>query len=204
MGTIVILGGGITKKGNLPKTAKKRVEKAKKMFERTSNQDNILASGKYSFLYPKKQRPKKTEAEAIKEYLLDLEVPEKKIFLERKSKDIVGNAYYSKKTYFIPQKEREAKIIISELQVQRVKFVFKKIFGKDYNLKFFPVTTPIENREKRKKIQRREKYLLRKTKKMLKEMKPGNHNFLKGKIYKFKFYKEKRPSWAKRFAAKGR
>ncbi len=203
MSTIVILGAGITKKGNLPEIAKGRVEKGFSISKK-NKRANILLCGKYSFLYPKNKLPPRTEAEAMKEYLLKLGAPKEKVYLEKKSKDTVGNAYYSKKLYFIPKGEKRAFIVTSEFHLERVKFIFKKIFGKKYQLKFFPVTSPIEDRGKKKKIKKRQKYLLHKTRNLLKDMTPGNHNFLKGRIYKLKFYKEERPAWVRKFTAKGR
>jgi len=35
-------------------------------------------------------------------------------------------------------------------------------------------------------------------------MKEGDHSFLKGKLYKLKYYKEKRPNWVIKFATEGK
>jgi len=199
---IVILGGGITKNGKLPKEVKKRVEKAYQIFKKNP-QSNILACGKYSFLYPQKKLPQKTEAEAIKEYLLELGVPEKKIYLEKKSKDTIGNAYYAKKLYFIPQKDREIWVVSSDFHLERVKFVFEKIFGSKYELRLYPVLSLFKNKEEKNRIIQRQKHLFLETKSMLSKMKQGDHDFLKGKLYKTKYYKEERPDWVIKFAAKG-
>lgn len=199
---ILILGGGITKKGMLPKEAKQRVEKAYQVFKRNPQAD-ILACGKYSFLYPKSKLPPRTEAEAIKEYLLELGVPEKKIYLEKKSKDTIGNAYYAKKLYFIPKKDREVWVVTSDFHLERVKFIFEKVFGPRYRLKFFPTLSSFKSKERKNKTIQRQKNLFLKTKSMLSEMKRGDHNFLKNKLYKTKYYREKRPKWVVKFATKG-
>jgi len=201
--TIVVLGAGITKKGNLPEQAKKRLDKALKMLKRRK-EANVLLCGKYSFLYPKSKLPPTTEAEAMRDYLLKKGVDEDKIYLEKKSKDTVGNAYYAKKEYFIPKKEKEALVVTSDFFLERVKFIFEKIFGPTYKLKFYPVTSPIKDKEKKKRIKKRQKYLLHRTKQMLKDMIPGHYNFLKNKIYKLKYYKEKRPNWVKKFVTEGK
>jgi len=200
---IVILGGGITKKGALPKEAKQRVEKAYQIFKRNP-QSNILACGKYSFLYPKDKLPLRTEAEAIKEYLLKLGVPENKIFVEKKSKDTIGNAYYAKKLYFIPKKDKEVWVVTSDFHLERVKFIFEKVFGTKYKIKFFPVLSFFKSRERKNQVIQRQKNLFLKTKSMLSEMKRGDHNFLKNKLYKTKYYKEERPKWVIKFATKGK
>lgn len=203
MATIIILAGGITKKGTLSENSKKRIKKAYNLFKKNP-QSNILACGKYSFLYPKKNAPQKTEAEAIKEQLVKLGIPGNKIFTEKKSKDTIGNAYYAKKLYFIPRKEKEGWVVTSDFHLERTKFIFEKIFGPDYSLKFYPTLSFLKNKEKEKKVIQRQKNVFLKTKNMLKKMKPGDHNFLKNRIYKTKFYKEKRPNWVINFATKGK
>jgi len=200
--TILILGGGITKDGRLPKNVKERLEKAWQIFKK-NKKTKILVCGKHSFLYPKNKAPKKTEAEAMQDYLLNLRVPKKNIYLENKSKDTIGNAYYTKKLYFIPKKERKALIITSDFHLRRVRFIFQKIFGKQYQLKFVALPSFLNEKKKAKLIER-QKELLRKTKEILAGMKSGNHNFLKGKLYKLKYYREKRPVWIIKFVSQGK
>lgn len=200
--TIVILGGGISKDGRLPERVKNRLKKTWQIFKK-DKKIKILVCGKYSFLYPKNKAPKKTEAKAMQDYLLNLGVPKKNIYLEEKSKDTIGNAYYAKKLYFIPKKEREALIITSNFHLKRVRFIFQKIFGKHYQFKFISPSSSLKNQEKGRVI-KRQKELLWKTKEILTRMKPGNHNFLRGKLYKIKYYKEKRPSWVIKFVTQGK
>jgi len=200
--TIVVLGGGINQKGEISPQVKKRLKKVKELFEKQKNA-KILLCGKYSFLYPRDKTPPITEAEAMRNYLLKLGVPKESIFLETKSKDTIGNAYYAKKLYFIPKKEKQAIVVTSEFHLERVKYIFKKIFGKNYKLKFVAVPSPFKG-EKRQKIIKRQKELLKKTKEILDKMEPGNHNFLKGKLYKTKYYREKRPAWVIEFTTEGR
>lgn len=200
--TIVILGGGISKDGRLPERVKNRLKKAWQIFKK-DKKIKILVCGKYSFLYPKNKAPKKTEDKAMQDYLLNLGVPKKNIYLEEKSKDTIGNAYYAKKLYFIPKKEREALIITSNFHLERVRFIFQKMFGKYYQFKFISPSFSLKNHEKARVI-KRQKELLWKTKEILTRMKPGNHNFLRGKLYKIKYYKEKRPSWVIKFVTQGK
>ena len=200
--TIVILGGGISKEGKLPKRTKIVLNKACEISKKYKD-PTFLVCGRYSFLYPKDKLPKTTESRAMKEYLSQFGVPKRKIYIENKSKDTIGNAYYAKKLYFLPRKERKGVIVTSEFRLERVKFIFKKIFGKNYQLKF--VTVPSSSRNKKRgKITERQKMLLKKTKEILNKMKPGDHNFLRGKLYKLKYYKEKRPDWVIKFTTEGK
>lgn len=200
---IVVLGGGITKKGILPLQVKKRVKKAFELYKK-NEKEKIVLSGKYSFLYPKNQLPPITEAEAMKKELLNLGVSSKKIFLEKKSRDTISNAYYLKTTFFIPKKEKKATIITSEFHKPRVKFIFKKIFGPSYKFQFIGLSSPALSKEEKKKILERQKYLVSKTKEILKGMKTGKHNFLKGKFYKIEYYTKKRPAWVIKFVTQGK
>lgn len=200
--TIVVLGGGINTKGQIPEQSKKRLDRAIEVFKK-QKQANILLCGKHSFLYPKDKIPPKTEAEAMSDYLLSRGIKKSVIFLEKKSKDSIGNAYYAKKLYFIPKKESQAIIITSEFHMERSKFIFQKIFGKKYHLKFTSAPSPLKGR-KREQFVKRQKDLLKKTKTMLANMELGDHNFLKGKLYKLKYYKTKRPAWVIRFTTQGK
>lgn len=200
--TILVLGGGISKEGILPKHVKARLRLAAKIFKKYPKA-KILLSGKYSFLYPKNILPPKTEAAAMKDYLLALGIPAETIFLEQKSKDTISNAYFTKTLYFIPKKEKKAVIVTSEFHLPRTRYIFKKIFGKKYTLKYVSVPSHLKGK-KRQEVISRQKELLKKTKKILAGMKEGNHRFLKGKFFKIKYYKEKRPDWVIKFVTQGK
>lgn len=200
--TIVVLGGGIDKNGNLPQYVKERLDRAIEIFRKNKNA-KILVSGRYSFLYPRNLLPLKTEAEAMKDYLIKMKVSKNIIFLENKSKDTISNAYYAKKLYFIPRKEKDAKIITSEFHLSRVKYIFKKVFGSSYKFQYISILSNL-NKKSADKVKARQKELLKKTKEILGKMKNGDHNFLKNKFYKLKYYREKRPSWVIDFVTQGK
>ena len=103
--TIVVLGGGISPDGNLPVHSIARLRRAIQEFKKREG-ENILVCGRYSFLYPKNALPKKTEAQASKEYLVKNGIPWRKVYMENTSKDTIGNAYYAKKQFFIPKKTK--------------------------------------------------------------------------------------------------
>lgn len=197
---IVVLGGGIDLQGKIPSYVYSRLDKAMEL--QKSLNCKILVSGEYSFLYDK-VKPPFTEAFKMQEYLLKKGVLTDQIVREEQSKDTVGNAYYSKKYFFLPNKEKEAIIITSDFQVERVKYIFHKIFGPEYGLNILGIKSELPDGEK-EVIWQRQKELLLKTQALLSNMKDGDHNFLKNRIYKLKFYKEKRPDWVKNFVAKGK
>lgn len=197
---VIVLGGGIDLQGNIPSYVYSRLDEAIRL---SSNLGcRILVSGEYSFLYGK-VKPPFTEAFKMEQYLLKNGVPQDKILKEELSKDTIGNAYYSKKYIFIPNKEKELIIITSDFQVERVKYIFHKILGEEYKLKIIGIESYLPESEK-EAVWQRQKDLLLKTQALLSNMKNGDHDFLKDRIYKLKFYKEKRPAWVKNFVAKGK
>lgn len=197
---VVVLGGGIDLQGNIPSYVYNRLDKAIELHQKLHCK--ILLSGEYSFLYDK-VKPPFTEAFKMEQYLLDKEIPQEDIFKEERSKDTIGNAYYSKKYFFIPEKQKEAIIITSDFQFERVKYIFNKIFGSDYKLKIIGIKSDLPG-SKKGAVRQRQRGLLLKTQALLSKMRDGEHNFLNDRIYKLKFYKEKRPDWVKNFVAKGK
>ena len=146
--TILVLGGGITKQGILPAHVKARLKLAVEILKKHPRA-KILLSGKYSFLYPKKSLPLKTEARAMKDYLVKLGVPGKNIYLEEKSKDTISNAYFAKKLYFLPQREKKAVIITSEFHLPRTRYIFKKVFGRRYSFRYVVTSSHLKDKKER-------------------------------------------------------
>lgn len=199
---IIILGGGIDLSGDLPPFVYQRLDKSIDLFKRLTN-SKIVVTGKHSFLYDQlKKYPPTTEAEKMADYLIKKNIPQEKILLEKKSKDTISNAYYLKKDFFIPQKEQNAIIITSHFHLERVRYIFNKIFGPDYHLEFIGLQEQLDPVEE-KKVVHHQKDLLIKTKTLLSPMKDGNHHFLDGKFYRIKYYREKRPDWVINFVAQG-
>jgi len=197
---IVVLGGGIDLKGNLPPHVYQRLDRAIELHQKLPG-SKIVLTGKYSFLYGA-EKPPATEAEKMCAYLLSKKIPKKNILLEKNSKDTISNAYYLKKNIFLPKRETRAIIITSHFHLQRVKYIFQKIFGPDYRLEFIGLQEHLDESSEKKVVQR-QKELLLKTKAVLSKMKEGDHGFLAGKFYRIKYYREKRPHWVTNFVAKG-
>ncbi len=192
--TIISLGGGINFKGEIPSQVKKRLQKAKELFNESKQKSDILLCGKYSLLYPKDKLPPITEAMAMKKHLLKLGVPEEKIHLEEKSQDTISNAYYAKKEYFLPYKKKKATVITSKYHLPRVKYIFKMVFGPDYKISF--ISTPSSFKEEEtKKMEERQKEVLKETKEIMKKMTPGDHEFLRDIFFNIPFYTKEKPAW---------
>ncbi len=195
--TITVLGGGIVAGKKAPDQVVKRLHRAIEISEE-KGVDRFLLCGKYSFLTDENDLPEKTEAEIMKDYLLSQRIDSNRIFTEKKSMDTISNAYYAKTEYFIPENETESIIITSDYHIPRVKYIFKKIFGPDYDLHFQGVKTKSGRR-----LIERQKELLDKFKELTSSMEDGDHDFFKGKFFNIDYYTEKRPAWIKKKTAKG-
>jgi len=153
--TIVILGGGIRREGILPAKVKETLKKACEISKKYKN-PTFLVCGKYSFLYPKDKLPKTTESKAMKEYLASYcKIPKSKIYIENKSKDTIGNAYYAKKNFFMPRGIKKAVLIARDYHLPKIKYIFKKVFGKEYKFKYIKVPTSFKNKKNTWKNERR-------------------------------------------------
>lgn len=96
-------------------------------------------------------KPPTTEARAMCAYLQKYEWPSK-IYLEEKSLDTIGNGYFSKQ---IVDKHhwRRLLVITSDYHIKRTRWIFKKIFGADYHLKFLSAPS-VKFQEKQEKEKR--------------------------------------------------
>lgn len=130
MKVIIVPGQNPHNKGNLPASAVAKVKHACSLYEKG---DFIIMSGKWG-LSRKKPAPV-TESKLMKSLAIDFGIPKSSIILEEKSMDTLGNAYFSKK---ILEKNDCKNVVIIVLQHNRdrCKFIFSKILGSDYNIKF--------------------------------------------------------------------
>ena len=78
-------------------------------------------------------RPAGTEADVMKAYLIGRGVPPSAIIAERRSKNTIGNAFFSKP---LIQKNSRFAVVTSEFHVPRARYIFGKFFGRGYRIKF--------------------------------------------------------------------
>ena len=69
----------------------------------------------------KKEAPIRSEASAMKEYALSLGIPEMNILAEEKSKDTLGNAFFTKITYLEKYNWKNVIVITSDFHLNRTK-----------------------------------------------------------------------------------
>lgn len=186
--TVIVLSGGLTKKNRLPFFVKNRLDHAYKIYHQKQT-DRIIVSGESSLYIDSAQEV--TDADKMAQYLLSLGVPDKDILKEKKSKDILSSAYYIKKDILIPKRIRHVRVIGSDFEEERLKFVFRKLFGKHFSVVFDFVHSQIRS-EVLWNFFNYERQALANTKAFLRKMKIGQHEFLEHKFFNAKFYKEKR------------
>ncbi len=167
---IIILGTGIDEKGRLSAETIKRLLEGYRIHK--EKDAPLLLSGKYSFVYKKK--PLFTEAGKMKEYLLNLGAKEEQIFLDEDSEDTILSAYNAKTKFFLPQDEKEAVIVTSDINLNRVEYVFFKVFGEEYSLHFIATTSKLPCSIKGMVLEK-QRLLNEKAKTMLDDIEEGDH-----------------------------
>ncbi len=169
---IIILGTGIDEKGRLSKDTVKRLREGYELYKK--HDSPLFLSGKYSFPYDKNNPPGFTEAEAMSDYLISLGVEKENISLDKESLDNVSSAYYAKTKFFIPKKEKEAIIITSDIHLERIEYIFNKVFGENYTLHFLalPSSFPCGGKNM---VMAKQNMLTEKVKNLLDEVEGGDH-----------------------------
>lgn len=135
---IIILGYGLTSDGSVQPILKSRLDKAISIYQKT---DTLLVCGKHP---PKATVPMRcehtTEAEAMKQYLVNHHIPAENILKEEQSATTFGNALFS---YFILLQRaityQPIFIISNEFHEPLVKYSFDKVFGNRYPYIFHAV-----------------------------------------------------------------
>jgi len=130
---IIVLGRGIEDDGSLPPDPKARVRKAAELY-RDGIAPLIIMSGAWTYHFA--INPNRSEATAMKEYAVELGIPEQAIIEESKSMDTIGNVYFTKTDIIEPKGLSDIVVVASEDHMPRVKYLFEKIYGEAYALEF--------------------------------------------------------------------
>ncbi|MBU3905284.1 MAG: YdcF family protein [Nanoarchaeota archaeon] len=141
---IVILGSQVKQDGSIDDFMKFRLDKGIEIFNENIA-SYLIMSGKYGFL--SKEKPPITEAEAMKKYAIEHDIPEDKLLLEDQSKDTIGNAYFTKIKYLKPRNWNKLVIVTSDFHLKRTEYVFNKILGADYQIEYIGVDSHLSEQE---------------------------------------------------------
>jgi uncharacterized SAM-binding protein YcdF (DUF218 family) len=183
---IVVLGGGVDKKGNLTNMFLSRLKKTLELFKRNLA-DKIIVSGKWSGLY--KFVPAKTEAEAALEYLVENGIPKDKIIKEEKSLDTIGNAFFTKKNILEKRVWTKILVVTSDFHLKRAKYIFNFILGPLYKIDF-EISKGKTLGEEWKEIRKKEEEIFLEIMKYSEGIEPGDDNEIEDLLRtKHPFYK---------------
>lgn len=130
---IVVLSGGISKKGSLPFFVKSRLDEACRQYH-ARGLNKIIVTGKWS--YHLEEPPKKTEASAMTEYLLKHGIPKEHIIREEKSTDLISSLVLVRDKILIPKRITSLVLIGSEFQTERVRMVCSYIFNQKFDIQY--------------------------------------------------------------------
>jgi uncharacterized SAM-binding protein YcdF (DUF218 family) len=128
---IIVPGRGINPDGTLPADPISRVKKAVELFQQDEAPIIIMSGGYSKHLV---DIPQISEAQAMKTLAVSLGVPPESIIEESRSTHTLANAYFTKKLFCEPKGWRDLIIVASDEHMPRIEYVFRKMFGNEYNL----------------------------------------------------------------------
>jgi hypothetical protein len=129
---IIVLGRGIENDGSLPPDPCSRVRKAVQLHH-DRRASTIVMSGAWTYHFA--INPTRTESSAMKEYACELGMSPDDIIEESRSRDTIGNVYFTK-NICIERGWKDLVIVASDDHMPRIEYLFNKIFGPDYTLRF--------------------------------------------------------------------
>ncbi|MBI4148739.1 YdcF family protein [Candidatus Woesearchaeota archaeon] len=198
---IIVLAGGIDSEGNIPRQVKQRLDKGLELYL-AGLAPRIIVSGKWSLYY--EFQPPITEAEAMKLYLIQREIPAAVILKEENSQSTIGNAYFIKNDLYKPNKWKSAIIVTSDVHMERTQYIFEMVFGTSYQLQFERVPSKL-SQEEYEKAKYQHNQSLQRAKKLFAQCKPGqcDERILKT-LFDKNTYAETKKLLPKKFITKGK
>ncbi len=127
---IIVLGRELNDDGTMPRVLQDRVKKGVGLWKR-GLAEHVLMTGSSSGMKGRKKG--KSEAEVMKKYAEGLGVAPRAIIKEEKSKDTIGNAYFSKA--ILKRKKWKSVIVVSSKHhFPRARIVFEQILGPNFEV----------------------------------------------------------------------
>src|SRR4051812_41765975 len=121
---IIVLGKGIREDGTLPEIAWQHVRMGVDLY--SAAPAPIIMSGAYGLF---EQHPACTEASAMREFAMELGVPDERIIVEEESRDTIGNAWFTKTRIVARRNWRRLVLVTSDYHMARAFWIFSKIYG---------------------------------------------------------------------------
>ncbi|PIN75687.1 hypothetical protein COV18_02460 [Candidatus Woesearchaeota archaeon CG10_big_fil_rev_8_21_14_0_10_37_12] len=177
---IMVLGRGIKPDGSLPNGPQLRGMLAVSLFKK-GFADNVLLSSKYwafqNFV------PPITEAEAMKRFVTKLGVHESKIVKQEISEETIGEAFFNKINVVDKNGWKKLIVVTSEDHLERTKYIFKRVFGPEYELQFAATKSGL-TKDLLERTEKLERKGLKFARNHLEKITPGNNEELKKMIFK--------------------
>ncbi len=170
---VVVLGSGFS--GRTGKLAHRAVERLREALKSHKGFDSILLCGGPTW-------NGKSEAQAMKEWLVKRRVNSNKIIKEEKSKDTFGNAIYVKRV-LLKKDIKNALVVTSQLYLKRTKKAWKFVSGNKLKLNFRASKENL-GRKERKIQQKHEKKGWKMFAKVTKGLKAGNDKAVEKRLLK--------------------
>ena len=134
-GVIVALAGGITAGGEPQPATVARARRAAALY-RSGRAQRIVMSGAYGMYDP---APPRAEATAMAQIAAAAGVPPGKITAEARSRDTIGNIWFTKPLLGDPGEQRVV-VVTSDWHAARVRYLTQVIWGPGYMVAEEPVT----------------------------------------------------------------
>lgn len=140
---IIVLGGGVEPDGTLTASSRTRIDRAIELYNAGIAPHMILA-GKCSLSGPV---PPVTEAAAMASHARGRGVPDSVLLLEEESRDTLGNAYFTREMYLVPNEWTSVRVVTSDFHLSRAAWVFRKVLGGSYDYSFVSAFSGLTPRE---------------------------------------------------------
>jgi uncharacterized SAM-binding protein YcdF (DUF218 family) len=132
---VVALGGGVTPAGQPQPVTMARTRRAIALY-RCGRARQIVMSGAYGMYDPP---PSRAEAATMAEIALAEGVPQDDIAVEARSRDTIGNIWFTK-PILRERQWRRVIVVTSDWHAPRVRYLIKTIWGPGYVVAIEPVT----------------------------------------------------------------
>jgi uncharacterized SAM-binding protein YcdF (DUF218 family) len=181
---IVVPGMKFATNWQLQKDLKKRLHYAAELHAQNPG-SRILVCGKWSIWYDWLSiTPPVTEAQAMKRYLVESGVRSRDILIENRSKDTVGNAYYTKRILSKRPEIKNLTVLCAEQHLERVKFLFDTFFGDQYYICYETLEAPNFDLD----VTGKEQACFEEQKDLLRHVRPGHEQDFRHYLYKCAYY----------------
>jgi uncharacterized SAM-binding protein YcdF (DUF218 family) len=154
---LVLLGGGTDGTTTPVFYTRERLPVFTRLAKRFPGTPLILSGGYSAWV----KKPKFTEADVMRHYLVAHGIPPKRLFLEKYSRDTIGNAYFSKQIIKKHRSWKHILVLTTDGHVDRSRWIFNKVFGSGYTFTFVGTPSKISSFQAQPGRKRYEKYVTR-------------------------------------------